>query len=1152
MLDFINPVKQVGDDNKPSVSVHDTDEIAAIVATLVAKADVGSGELLESAEFGANTSNVVTFSTKSFNVNTGVVKEEQNLFLAVGNITLVYDATSKNITLTSIGPVIHRVNHMWTDINSRKPMEIATVSSVDNPDVKLGDFVVLAPSSTERPYAFGIVENVTSTVMNVLILIETITKYTYGGVLQFEKKQYFPQTGEKEFIYIALDDTWAYYWNGTTYVLIDHYKLPASMVKDTVFSVTDNVLTTTVTLVDPITGTTSDVVYTTSGGQLKITQTEKAIIISVEISHDDTLAGVGTSTDALKLAKVYTDSDTLGGAGISSDVLKISQVYTDADTLSGKGISSDKLKINQVYTDADTLGGKGISTDKLKLAKVYTDDDTLAGSGISTNKLKIKKVYTDNDTLAGTGTGSSDIIKLNKVYTDNTLKGAGTSSSVLAVDKDKTSISHDASMIGSGVNLSTELLGVDIEVDGNTNYGRIVYTGDDNRKLTAASSPVSSLPTVLSTTVFKNVRFRSKATASNPIAYTPPTLDGIMMFKVPSKEVQQLVRLEFLHTGCWLHTITATGVGTATKVTSYQLANETNWLPGIDYNHVLTFYSDTSDYNNTWKFMDNGIVTDVYDYVSLNDHIDDTTRHITATERTNWNGIATDLSTHTSDKTIHVTSTNKSTWDAKVSTSDLTSAIEAAKLNVQKWLAAVNTKADLPAVSSITDRTIAYLCRVINDTTVANNGVWQLTQTATAWTYYSDNLDFVDEAELATALAGKVSIDQGTSNKNKILIVDNDGNITASYYNGIRFTFIVDSQDKFYAWIEALRGNDYTYVLIAPGTYTSDKHLNLNNCGTKKIVGMPGSILNFSSAYGLYYPTAPATNEYLVEGVNVVLAYAGNTASSFYRCTNLINCIATMTNANYNIYAYNGCTHLYNCTATVTGGGSNTSTGFYGCTDMLYCNSNVIVTNADNTGAAYGIFNCTRVSHCLSIAGSNTATGAGIGIGFVSCTYVTNCRGEGYGRASGGGGAGMQSCNYVTGCYGYGKNASSVVGDYAIGFYSCYYLSNCLAQCQGVSNAQGTAFLNCAQLSSCRGDATSNNSSGQGFGSCTRLVNCKGSGTSTGASTGYAFSVCKGMLMCSISSTSTTSVYNNCYVSSSGSGATPADTAEGGWNTTVT
>jgi hypothetical protein len=80
--------------------------------------------------------------------------------------------------------------------------------------------------------------------------------------------------------------------------------------------------------------------------------------------------------------------------------------------------------------------------------------------------------------------------------------------------------------------------------------------------------------------------------------------------------------------------------------------------------------------------------------------------------------------------------------------------IAQAELSKQIWLEAVQTKVDLPDPSTLPAGT-NYLCRVINDSTTSNNGVWQRIANTTVWSYFSDNLDFVDEDELDTALALK-------------------------------------------------------------------------------------------------------------------------------------------------------------------------------------------------------------------------------------------------------------------------------------------------------------------------------------------------------------------------------------------------------------
>ena len=79
-----------------------------------------------------------------------------------------------------------------------------------------------------------------------------------------------------------------------------------------------------------------------------------------------------------------------------------------------------------------------------------------------------------------------------------------------------------------------------------------------------------------------------------------------------------------------------------------------------------------------------------------------------------------------------------------------------AERSKQIWLPAVQTLEELEAITPQHSDTVNYLCRVMNDVIKENNGVWQWVAGATAWTYFSDNLDFVDDEELEEALATKL------------------------------------------------------------------------------------------------------------------------------------------------------------------------------------------------------------------------------------------------------------------------------------------------------------------------------------------------------------------------------------------------------------
>ena len=83
----------------------------------------------------------------------------------------------------------------------------------------------------------------------------------------------------------------------------------------------------------------------------------------------------------------------------------------------------------------------------------------------------------------------------------------------------------------------------------------------------------------------------------------------------------------------------------------------------------------------------------------------------------------------------------------------LDAAVARVEIAGQIWLPAVNAKAELPGPATLSPAA-NYLCRVINDTEApANNEGRQFV--ASAWTYFPDNLDFVNEAELAAAVGGQ-------------------------------------------------------------------------------------------------------------------------------------------------------------------------------------------------------------------------------------------------------------------------------------------------------------------------------------------------------------------------------------------------------------
>ena len=90
---------------------------------------------------------------------------------------------------------------------------------------------------------------------------------------------------------------------------------------------------------------------------------------------------------------------------------------------------------------------------------------------------------------------------------------------------------------------------------------------------------------------------------------------------------------------------------------------------------------------------------------ALTTHTGNTTIHITAAERTSWNGKTdnTDFTTHTGDTTSHITSTERSTWNAKqnaLSAAQLSAIADVAnKANTVDVASTYATKSELTAIA---------------------------------------------------------------------------------------------------------------------------------------------------------------------------------------------------------------------------------------------------------------------------------------------------------------------------------------------------------------------------------------------------------------------------------------------------------------------
>jgi hypothetical protein len=229
------------------------------------------------------------------------------------------------------------------------------------------------------------------------------------------------------------------------------------------------------------------------------------------------------------------------------------------------------------------------------------------------------------------------------------------------------------------------------------------------------------------------------------------------------------------------------------------------------------------------------------------------------------------------------------------------------------------------------------------------------------------------------------------------------------------YTFIVDSNEALAAWANNEEGNDYSQVLIKKGTWTSDIEVNLTTAGTKVVVGQAGSLLSFTSEYGLKYTTRPTTAEYWMLGVNVAVDIVSENSVKMS-------------------YAFSNCTNLTDCNGDGKSiGFGNDSAVFIGCTNLTNCN-----------GTSIGIFN--------SVIGPST------NYSFSNCSNLSNCTGTGTGNGNGNG-YGFSNCSNLSNCTGTGDGNSDVS---SFGFNNCGNIISCIGNsCSG----KGATFINCRIMS---------------------------------------------------------------------------------------
>ena len=155
--------------------------------------------------------------------------------------------------------------------------------------------------------------------------------------------------------------------------------------------------------------------------------------------------------------------------------------------------------------------------------------------------------------------------------------------------------------------------------------------------------------------------------------------------------------------------------------------------------------------------------------------------------------------------------------------------------------------------------------------------------------------------------------------------------IEQGIYKADGFDQVIDTDAKLLIWQSGGYDGACGKVLIR-GQRSCADGVNLTARGTKIIVGEPGSKLTFTNTSdGLYYTTAPTTNDYMIKNVDVSCTKgSGGHGFGFFNCRNLIHCTGYGSGSSGS--GFSACTNLIFCI------GSGSVTGFNGeCKNLLYC-----------------------------------------------------------------------------------------------------------------------------------------------------------------------------------------------------------------------
>jgi hypothetical protein len=220
------------------------------------------------------------------------------------------------------------------------------------------------------------------------------------------------------------------------------------------------------------------------------------------------------------------------------------------------------------------------------------------------------------------------------------------------------------------------------------------------------------------------------------------------------------------------------------------------------------------------------------------------------------------------------------------------------------------------------------------------------------------------------------------------------------------YTFCVDSQAAFNAWITKNGENNYASVLVYPGTYILNQDLNLTTTNTKQIRGMPGAIIQIVGPYSIKYDVinySSSISDLTIQSdtalatlalksccnlTNVTIIGTRSTTvagqySALSMCTNVINCVVQISSGDYCVGLLN-CNNVVNCRVIISAG---TAFGYRACQNLVNCYTNCGASGGSTVGdgknCAIGFLESTAVELCQSVVG--VVGGGTYSYGFHEC-----------------------------------------------------------------------------------------------------------------------------------------------------------------------